>query len=243
MREYATTSGCRMAFIRRQLDDEADSGCGRCDSCAGWSLDVPLDAALVAEAASFIRHRSIDLEPRKQWPGGSGLPSGRISENERLLPGRALSAYNDGGWGSVVKDAKYGGGTFPDDLLVAVVDLLHRWQPDPVPAWVACVPSASRPELLPAFARQLAKRVGLPFHDVVRRGRDGRPQKEMENSSQQLRNVYGAFEVVGSVPDSPVLLIDDIVDSGWTLTVIGVALRRAGAGPVHPLVLARAVSS
>jgi ATP-dependent DNA helicase RecQ len=65
----------------------------------------------------------------------------------------------------------------------------------------------------------------------------------MDNSFQQLRNVYGAFEVVGSLPNSPVLLVDDIVDSGWTLTVVGVDLRRAGAGPVHPLVLARAVSS
>jgi ATP-dependent DNA helicase RecQ len=243
MREYAATPGCRMVFIRKQLDDDAASDCGRCDSCGGWSLNIPLDMDVVAEAASFIRRRSIDLAPRKLWPGGPGLPSGRISEEERLLPGRALSSYNDGGWGSVVREAKYGGACFPEDLLEAVVDLLHRWQPDPVPAWVACVPSASRPELVPAFAHRLAERIGLPLNDVVRRARDGRPQKEMENSSQQLRNVYGAFEVFGRVPNSPVLLVDDIVDSGWTLTVIGVHLRRAGAGPVHPMVLARAVSS
>ena len=64
----------------------------------------------------------------------------------------------------------------------------------------------------------------------------------MENSAQQFRNVYGAFEVVGPVTKLPVLLVDDIVDSGWTLTVIGVACE-AGTGPVHPFVLARAVSS
>jgi ATP-dependent DNA helicase RecQ len=243
MREYATTRRCRMMFIRRQLDDDTATECGRCDVCGGWSLDVPLDPAVVAEAAEFIRHRSIDLDPRKLWPGGAGLPSGKISEDERLCPGRALSAYNDGGWGSVVKEAKYGSSAFPDELVEEVVDLLRRWQPDPAPEWLTCVPSASRPELVPAFARRLAERSGLPFHDVVRRARDGRPQKDMENSSQQLRNVYGAFEVVGNVPSSPVLLVDDIVDSGWTLTVIGVDLRRAGAGPVHPLALARAVSS
>jgi ATP-dependent DNA helicase RecQ len=65
----------------------------------------------------------------------------------------------------------------------------------------------------------------------------------MENSLQQLQNVYGAFKVDGPVPTLPVLLVDDIVDSGWTLTVLGAALREAGAGPVHPLVLAQAVSS
>jgi ATP-dependent DNA helicase RecQ len=232
-----------MAFIRRQLDDEAVSDCGRCDSCGGLSPIVPLDFGVVADAAAFVRHQSIDLQPRKRWPGGAGLPSGQISEAERLRPGRALSSYNDGGWGSTVKAAKYGGAIFPDELVEAALDLLRRWQPDPAPEWVACVPSATRPELVPGFARLLAERLGLPLLDVVRRVRNGQPQKEMENSSQQLRNVYRAFDVDSSVPNSPVLLFDDIVDSGWTLTVIGARLRRAGAGPVHPLVLARAVSS
>jgi ATP-dependent DNA helicase RecQ len=77
---------------------------------------------------------------------------------------------------------------------------------------------------------------------VVRRVRPGRPQKEMQNSAQQFRNVDGAFAAEGPIPAEPVLLIDDVVDSGWTLTVVGVALRAAGAGPVHPFALARAVS-
>jgi ATP-dependent DNA helicase RecQ len=93
------------------------------------------------------------------------------------------------------------------------------------------------------FAARLGARLGLPVHDVLRRVRQGEPQKDMENSPQQLQNVYGAFKVDGPVPALPVLLVDDIVDSGWTLTVLGVALRQAGAGPVHPLVLAQAVSS
>ena len=71
-----------------------------------------------------------------------------------------------------------------------------------------------------------------------------RPQKEMENSHQQFRNVDGAFAVEGaSVRPEPLLLIDDIVDSRWTLTVIAAELGRAGSGPVHPLALARAQGS
>jgi ATP-dependent DNA helicase RecQ len=65
----------------------------------------------------------------------------------------------------------------------------------------------------------------------------------MENSSQQYANVAGAFEIAARPPPGPVLLVDDITDSRWTLTVIGVALREAGSGPVHPFVLAKAVSS
>ncbi|HET9556306.1 MAG TPA: phosphoribosyltransferase family protein, partial [Actinomycetota bacterium] len=98
--------------------------------------------------------------------------------------------------------------------------------------------------LLPSFGRRLAIRLTLEFHDVVRRVRAGRPQKEMENSAQQFRNVADAFEVVTPLPnDRPVLLVDDIVDSGWTLTTVGVALRVAGSGEVYPLALAKAVSA
>jgi ATP-dependent DNA helicase RecQ len=243
MREYAAGRECRMMFLRRQLDDQNASECGRCDRCGGWSLDVPLEASLVAEAAASIRRQSIDLKPRKLWPGGPGLPSGRIAEAERLRLGKSLSAYNDGGWGSVVKVAKYGGGSFSNDLVDATVELLAHWKPDPAPGWVTFVPSASQPELVCDFARRLADCLGLPALDVVRRVRQGRPQKEMDNSTQQLTNVYGAFEVIGPIPPQPVLLMDDIVDSGWTLTIVGVALARAGSGPVHPLVLNQAVSS
>ena len=239
---YATTAGCRMEFLRRQLDDAAASACGLCDRCLSWSLDVPLDAHVVAEAAAFLRQRPIELEPRKRWPG-VGTARGNIPDELRNRRGRALSAYNDGGWGTVVKDVKYGGAGLPDDLVEATAEMVRRWHPDPAPGWIAYVPSSRHPGLVADFARRLAVRLALPVLDVVRRVREGRPQKEMENSAQQFRNVYGALEVVGPVMDLPVLLVDDIIDSGWTLTVIGAALREAGSGPVYPLVLAQAVSS
>ena len=63
-------------------------------------------------------------------------------------------------------------------------------------------------------------------------------QKEMLNSAQQLRNVEASLRVEGACPAGPVLLVDDIVDSRWTLTDAGWLLRRHGAGPVHPFALA-----
>ena len=239
---YASTAGCRMEFLRRQLDDKAAGACGLCDRCRSWSLDVPLDPQIVAEAAAFLRQRPIELEPRKRWPG-VGTARGNIPEELRNRTGRALSSYNDGGWGTVVKEVKYGGTGLPDELVEATAEMVRRWQPDPAPGWIAYVPSCRHPDLVPDVAGRLAARLALPVEDVVRRVRDCRPQKEMENSAQQFRNVYGALEVVGPVMKLPVLLVDDIIDSGWTLTVIGAALREAGSGPVYPLVLARAVSS
>jgi ATP-dependent DNA helicase RecQ len=242
MVEYASTGRCRMAFLRAELDDPAAGDCGRCDRCTGRSAAVDLPADLVAAATSFLRSARTIVQPRLQWPAGIEEVRGRIAADERVEPGRALGEYGDGGWGSAVQRAKYDDGALPDELVDAAVDLVRRWAPQPAPTWVAWVPSASRPDLVPDLARRLAAGLGIDAHDAVRRVAARPPQKDMENSVQQFRNVYGAFEVATPVPPGPVLLVDDIADSRWTLTVIGAALRRAGSGPAHPLVLALAVS-
>jgi ATP-dependent DNA helicase RecQ len=82
----------------------------------------------------------------------------------------------------------------------------------------------------------------VPFVEAIRKSRENQPQKRMENSAQQLRNVWGAFEVAGVAPEGPALLVDDILDSRWTLTVIGRELRVAGCHVVYPFVLATEVS-
>ncbi len=133
---------------------------------------------------------------------------------------------------------------YGDELVGAAAALIRdRWAIAPAPTWVACVPSMIHPTLVPDFAARLADALGLPFRDVVVKVAQNQPQKLMENSAQQLRNVWNAFEVVGDVSPDPVLLVDDIYDSRWTLTVIGRALRLAGSGPVFPFVLAKAVSA
>jgi ATP-dependent DNA helicase RecQ len=80
----------------------------------------------------------------------------------------------------------------------------------------------------------------LPFKPVLEVVRNHPPQTDMENSAQQADNVDGVFRVPHGVtmPDGPVLLVDDLRDSGWTLTEVAATLRRAGAGPVYPFVLA-----
>ena len=58
----------------------------------------------------------------------------------------------------------------------------------------------------------------------------------MQNSAQQAANVWGALAVDGrAVRDGPVLLVDDLVDSRWTLTVAGALLRDTAPGPVLPV--------
>jgi ATP-dependent DNA helicase RecQ len=238
MHDYAAGDGCRMAFLRHQLDDPGAAPCGRCDRCTGELLDPTVPPELVAEAGQYLRSARLSIEPRKRWPVGAGFDKVGIPKGEQLAPGRVLGILGDGGWGSAVREALRAGGPLPDDAVDAAARLVAAWEA--APAWVTAVPSTRAGEPVADAARRLADRLGLPFVAALRRARAGPPQHEMQNSAQQVRNVVGAFAVDGPVPDGPVLLVDDTVDSRWTLTVTGGMLRRSGAGEVLPFAFATA---
>jgi ATP-dependent DNA helicase RecQ len=234
MREYTASTDCRMAFLARALDSICDP-CGRCDRCRP-SPPPRLSPESVAEAAAFLRRGHIVIEPKKMWPAGFvDERRRRIVEEERLCRGFALSVYNDAGWGYLVRQGKYELGRFPDELLAPCTKLLEAV--DPRPEWLAWVPG-KRP-LVEEFARRLSGRLQIEAVEAVRKVRENRPQKEMQNSAHQLANVWSAFEVVDARP-GPGVLLDDVVDSGWTLAAIGAMLRRRGSGPIMPFALASA---
>ena len=234
MLDYIGTDQCRMRLLRGYLDDHDPEPCGICDNCTGVSLDRSFDPATVQQAIDFLRKSERRIEPRKQLPDGK-----RIAAEHRLEDGRALTRWGDGGWGRLVRTGKQQDGRFDDRLVAAARDMIRdRWQPDLGPEWVTFVPSLRRPELVPDFASRLAQSLGLACADVVVKVRHTEPQKTMQNSQQQYRNIWDAFEIRGEVPSGPVLLVDDMVDSRWTLTVVGSVLRQAGSGPVLPLALA-----
>jgi ATP-dependent DNA helicase RecQ len=91
------------------------------------------------------------------------------------------------------------------------------------------------------FARRLAAVLKLPFEPVLQRTEDRPEQNTMANGIQKAQNVDGCFALsVRTLPEGPVLLVDDTVDSRWTLTVAAWVLRSQGRGEVFPLVLALA---
>jgi ATP-dependent DNA helicase RecQ len=238
----AGSGACRMAFLREQLDDPTAKPCGRCDLCTGESAAVDLDPALVAEAVQFLRAARLEVEPRRQWPNGLDEVKGRIPKDEQLQVGRALGLVGDGGWGSVVQDLLRTwapGSGLPEELGAAAEALVQAWAPAPQPGLVTWVPSVARPGLVEALAARLAAALGVEAVPLVRRVRSLPPQAEMANSASQLRNVVRAFGIVDPPPGVPVLLVDDVAESRWTLTVVGGQLIRAGSGPVHPFVLAK----
>ena len=146
--------------------------------------------------------------------------------------------WGDAGWGGLVRRGKYHDHKFSDELVDACVKMIQDWNPRPFPTWVTAVPSLRHPALVPDFAARLANALGLPFTMTLVKT-DNRPeQKAMANSIQQARNIDGSLTVgAEAIPGGPVLLVDDMVDSRWTLTVAAWLLRQHGAGPVWPLAL------
>jgi ATP-dependent DNA helicase RecQ len=94
---------------------------------------------------------------------------------------------------------------------------------------------------VPDFARRLASALSLPFVTALAKT-DARPeQKTMANSTQQARNIDGSLAIAPQgVRAGPVFLVDDMVDSRWSMTVAAWLLRSHGSGEVLPLALALA---
>ncbi|MBC7906659.1 MAG: RecQ family ATP-dependent DNA helicase [Rhodospirillaceae bacterium] len=248
MKEYVRTPNCRMRFLVNELDDHTAADCGHCASCRGDNLlDMSVNPRTVQDAVRWVRGNGFEiLDPKKLWPSCDPFPeygwAGKI--RTPLESGRALSVWGDPGWAKLVKDGKEDG-RFDDELVNACAEFIsERWRPGPPPTWVTCIPSLRRPELVSDFARRLADKLGLTFSAAVTKIKVTPQQKTMQNSWHQARNLDGAFEVVeNAVLEGPVLLVDDIADSAWSLTVCGVLLREAGVEAVHPLVLALAKSA
>ncbi len=244
MRVYMGHRGCLMKFLSEALDDPHAASCGKCAGCIGHPvLDPGYSQDLANRAAIFLKRSFQELKPRKLWPPGGALTtygfSGRISAELCAQEGRALSLWRDAGWGKLVAKGKYETGRFDDELVNACVEMLRAWKPCPAPEWVACIPSLIRPDLVPDFARRLASALGLPFSACLKKAKPNQPQKEMQNSFQQARNLDGVFKVDSDfLRPGPCLLVDDITDSGWTLTVAAAVLRRAGCAAVFPMALA-----
>ena len=245
MRDYASTAGCRMEYLRRQLDDPEAAPCGRCDRCTGTGPPTDVSPAALESARAALGRPGVEVEPRRMWPTGMAAAgvavSGRIPAERQAAPGRALGRMSDLGWGPTLRDLLNGPDQeVPPHVFDGLVKVLAGWEWEERPQSVVAVPSRSHPRLVRSVAERIATVGRLPLLGELVRTRDEPPGTGRSNSAQRLRAVAGAFALPDGmqVPPGPVLLVDDRVDTGWTLTECARLLREAGAGAVLPLVLA-----
>ncbi|MGN6754426.1 MAG: RecQ family ATP-dependent DNA helicase [Intrasporangium sp.] len=249
MIDYERTTTCRMAFLQQCLDDESAAPCRRCDTCTGPWFDATLPDAALRVASERLERPGVVIEPRAQWPSGMdrlGVPrKGRIGPDVAMAPGRAVARLSDLGWGQRLRELLRGeDAEVPEPVVRACVAVLAGWDWAERPVAIVTVPARRRPMLVRSLAEQLGRLGRLPVLgelDLVDGGPTGEPGG---NSAFRLAGVWGRHAVgrdlqgrLSGIP-GPVLLVDDVADSRWTLTCAAEALREAGAPGVLPLTLA-----
>lgn len=243
MLAYLETTECRMKFLRDQLDDPDPQPCGRCDNCGGLTLPTTVSQAAVQQADERLSRPGVPVSPRRMWP--SALPTlgiqlkGKIADGAE--EGRVVARLTDLGYGEQLRALFRAGtpdGPVPDGLARAVVAVLQDWRPE-VDA-IVVVESATRPTLTSDLANGLSRYLSAP---VVGRWAivdpDVPPGRGQANSAQRIAALGRRGSLQADVPPGArVLLVDDRVDTGWTMTLAAHAVRKAGASAVLPLALA-----
>jgi ATP-dependent DNA helicase RecQ len=267
MREYVRTTTCRMEFLRDQLDDPEAAPCGRCDNCAGVRFPADVSAEALDAARAALGRPGVGVEPRRMWPTGLAAAGvdlkGRIPLAEQAAPGRALGRLSDIGWGGKLRPLFAEGAAdnpVTSDVVDAVVRVLADWakgpggwasgaaDAPPRPAGVVTIASTTRPQLIRSLGARIAEVGRMPLLGEIvyaHADNEGARRVPRSNGAQRLRALHASFtvppelvEALNRAGNPPVLLVDDFTETGWTLAVAARALRRAGAGEVHPLVLA-----
>ena len=262
---YIATAGCRMEYLRRQLDDPAAEPCGRCDNCTQHRWPDRVTETAARAARDHLLRPGTEITPRKMWPTGMrelGIDiAGKIGADISADAGRALGRLTDLGWGPRLRALLAGepapgdpaepdaspDGPVPGDMLAAMVKVLAAWDWAQRPAAVIAMPSRTRPLLIASMAGQIAKIGRMPDLGPLEYGGPARPARHY-NSAQRLRAVWDTIVVPGAMSadlaglEGPVLVVDDRIETGWTMTVAAMRLREAGASGVLPLVLATAAT-
>ncbi len=246
MLDYLVTDQCRMWFLRDQLDDPGAAPCGRCDNCGGLPLADAVTAAASEAALAHLARPGVPIAARKLWPtglGNLGLElTGKIGTDVAASEGRAVARLTDLGYGQRLREsfrADAPDGPVPPDLVAAVIELLQEWRP-PVTA-LAYVASQRRGALVTDLANGLARYLRLPLIGVFAIADEQiRPDQGATNSAQRVAAASRRYRwdgVPGVALGHDVLLVDDLVGTGWTITLAAAAIRSAGADAVRPLVL------
>lgn len=168
---------------------------------------------------------------------------GKLAAEEAAELDRAVGRLTNIGWGIRLHElfASTVDEPVPDDLVDTCVKVLAAWDWTQRPVGVVVVGSSRRPRLVSSIGERIAAIGRLSWWGRLSSQPDSDPRM---NSAHRLAQVWQSLAGTPdlaerlSTVDGPVLLVDDQVNTGWTLALTAKLLRDAGASAVLPFALA-----
>lgn len=227
------TEECYTKFSVNCLDDFTARDCKKCSNCTGEDIieNLSLSQESIKIAKDFMKSEIIIITPLEKLPNGEEIKF-------KLMSGICLSRYGAEGVGDIVKRVKYSWlSHYPDEIIEIAAEKLFPVTQEHEIKNITFIPSL-RNKLVDDFAERLALKMGLEFSDLLVKT-DSPPQKNMQNDYYQCENVKNSFSIRKDIEiPEKVILIDDIIDSGWTLNICGMKLMQSGCEKVFPFALA-----
>ena len=91
------------------------------------------------------------------------------------------------------------------------------------------------------LAEELSRHTGFPCMPMLRKVRNNRPQSLTGDAKKRQLNVKGVYELIPGteIRGKRILLVDDIVTTGATLSACAAVLKHSGAGEINAVTVAR----
>jgi ATP-dependent DNA helicase RecQ len=235
MYELFETKECYSKFIINCLDDRRELKCGKCSNCLGHDLiDRSVSNEERESVEQYINSKLLPIKPRIYWAKTKLTEFRKLKYPNKL--GFCISKWGDAGYGEVIKRCKKEKIAYPEAIVQRAFEVLNAFVKRKNIKYVTFVPSL-KSNLIEMFAKELAKKLEISCEELLTKEKETR-QKGMQNSSHQCYNALISYSTVQNIPKEPIILVDDLIDSGWTLTVCGHKLRERGATAVIPFALA-----
>jgi len=134
----------------------------------------------------------------------------------------------------------------PQNIGSRIIEVLSDWDWEQRPAGVVAIPSTTRPQLVGSLAAGIASVGRLEDLGQLGLAPQAAPLHGARNSAFRVAALWDRFTITPELQErldalegAPLLLVDDVIDTRWTMTIAARLLRRAGSGPVLPFALAQ----
>lgn len=234
LKRFINYDGCYMKYIADELDaPDKQEKCGICAHCRNREfITVDKNHPMLSIASQYKNKLHGEISPRKRWSNNK-----KIDESLQFKTGWTYTtdAYSPVGRKFMYERDNH---HFSEQTTLQISqflkDMIQEHQIDAIVA----VPSLRRPKLTNKLAQAVAEYNHIEYIDAVVKIKPGNKQSEMHNSIMQERNIQETIAIQNEdlIEDKHILLIDDTVNSRWTMTVVASKLL-VHAKAVYPFAL------